>query len=668
VPADQRFHVCIGELELDEQEREVRRAGRRLAIQPKVFDVLVYLVHARDRVVPRDELLRAIWPDTTVGPDSITRALREIRRLFGDATEVLRTYPGRGVRFVGTLAPARIAVGAALSAAPTLIGRDDAVAACDAALARLATGRGGLRVVLGAPGTGKTAMLALAEQRARANGIAVHRASSAELASAVAAAAAGGAAVVTCDDASGVSSDAIDALATSVERAPVLVLVTCCTSTRRTPTTIALLAAAARAEPGAVLALAPLDRAALGELAQRTLGAQGSPVGVAKLHALVGGHPRFALHVLHLAKETGRSLETLAPLPASFADRLRELVLAHTAVLGPRARALVEDLAVLDEEFPLAVAPEVAALGASEAADAVAEAAEAGLLVEVAPGRWRFAHEVVRAVLERDLAPSRRARAHAGAAAALEHALGAPPAQLERIARHYVAGASVAHAEHALAMVRRVAELALDASAFGKAAHWLGLALDVEAHLVPPSHDRRRALRVELAKVLARDGEVERAAEVFGAARALEGSEIRAAFDAIAPRLPQIIDRFYELLFARHPELRAMFTRPASLQRRMFGETIAALAEHTDDPGWLDEHLARLGRTHVEYGVTDEMYAWARAAFLDAIETVRAPRRLPPGVRETWARAYDTLADKMRAVATVTPPLAPYEPPQASAR
>ena len=52
---------------LDTRRCEVRRAGTRLTIRPKVFDVLAYLIAHRDRVIPRQELLTSLWPQHFVG-------------------------------------------------------------------------------------------------------------------------------------------------------------------------------------------------------------------------------------------------------------------------------------------------------------------------------------------------------------------------------------------------------------------------------------------------------------------------------------------------------------------------------------------------------------------------------------------------------------------------
>ena len=51
----------FGDCSVDRARRELRRDGKLVAIEPQVFDVLVYLIEHRDRVVTRDDLLAAVW-------------------------------------------------------------------------------------------------------------------------------------------------------------------------------------------------------------------------------------------------------------------------------------------------------------------------------------------------------------------------------------------------------------------------------------------------------------------------------------------------------------------------------------------------------------------------------------------------------------------------------
>jgi DNA-binding winged helix-turn-helix (wHTH) protein len=63
--------IVFDEFELDAARRELRVQGKVRALQPQVFDLLLYLVENRERVVPKHELLEALWPETTVTESSI---------------------------------------------------------------------------------------------------------------------------------------------------------------------------------------------------------------------------------------------------------------------------------------------------------------------------------------------------------------------------------------------------------------------------------------------------------------------------------------------------------------------------------------------------------------------------------------------------------------------
>ena len=83
--------------------RQVRADGAPVDAQPKTFDLLVYLIENRDRVVDRDELLDRLWPDTIVTDSALTQVVRKARSLAGDdgnRQAVIRTIQRRGFRFV----------------------------------------------------------------------------------------------------------------------------------------------------------------------------------------------------------------------------------------------------------------------------------------------------------------------------------------------------------------------------------------------------------------------------------------------------------------------------------------------------------------------------------------------------------------------------------------
>src|SRR5690606_18914264 len=79
------------------------RRGRPVAVEPRVLEVLAYLLLHRGRVVPREELVARVWRGTCVSDDAVKRTIREARRALGDDARQPRfiaTVHGRGYRFL----------------------------------------------------------------------------------------------------------------------------------------------------------------------------------------------------------------------------------------------------------------------------------------------------------------------------------------------------------------------------------------------------------------------------------------------------------------------------------------------------------------------------------------------------------------------------------------
>ncbi len=95
----------FGRFELDEGKRELRLGTRSLEMQPRMFDLLVYLVRNHERVVTKDELLTAIWPEVIVTDSSVMRSVSLIRSVLreGGEPELIQTFSRQGYRFVGEL-------------------------------------------------------------------------------------------------------------------------------------------------------------------------------------------------------------------------------------------------------------------------------------------------------------------------------------------------------------------------------------------------------------------------------------------------------------------------------------------------------------------------------------------------------------------------------------
>jgi TolB-like protein/tetratricopeptide (TPR) repeat protein len=108
---------------LDIARRELRRGSDSIAVEPQVFDLLVYLIRNRDRVVTKDDLIEAVWGGRIVSDSTLASRLNAARKAVGDsggAQRTIRTMARKGVRFVGTVRGAsdRIAVPARAAVPP----------------------------------------------------------------------------------------------------------------------------------------------------------------------------------------------------------------------------------------------------------------------------------------------------------------------------------------------------------------------------------------------------------------------------------------------------------------------------------------------------------------------------------------------------------------------
>lgn len=89
---------------LDLQRCAVTRGDREIQLRPKAFDVLRYLAEHAGRVVSKEELIKATWPDIFVTDDSLVQCIKDIREaLSDDAHLIIRTMPRRGYLFAAEL-------------------------------------------------------------------------------------------------------------------------------------------------------------------------------------------------------------------------------------------------------------------------------------------------------------------------------------------------------------------------------------------------------------------------------------------------------------------------------------------------------------------------------------------------------------------------------------
>src|SRR5262249_17044962 len=88
---------------LDVGDHCLWRGAERVAIAPKAFDVLRYLVENAGRLVTQGELLEALWKETYVNPEILRKYILDIRKTLGDRPDAplfIETVPKRGYRFI----------------------------------------------------------------------------------------------------------------------------------------------------------------------------------------------------------------------------------------------------------------------------------------------------------------------------------------------------------------------------------------------------------------------------------------------------------------------------------------------------------------------------------------------------------------------------------------
>jgi hemoglobin-like flavoprotein len=124
-------------------------------------------------------------------------------------------------------------------------------------------------------------------------------------------------------------------------------------------------------------------------------------------------------------------------------------------------------------------------------------------------------------------------------------------------------------------------------------------------------------------------------------------SLLRESFELVIDRQPQLVTRFYTILFQRFPQARALFGRNASAaQEKMLAEALVAVLDHIEDAAWFRATLGALGAKHAGYGVTEEMYDWVGECLLAALAEA-AGEAWSDELQHAWSSAYAAIAAAM---------------------
>src|SRR5215510_10681682 len=104
MPVEPVLH--FGSFSLDLVNERLWRGAELVPLRPKPFLLLRYLVEQAGRVVAKEELLKAVWPDTTVSTGVLKAYIHDLRAVLGDDPHVpqfIETVGRRGYRFIGAV-------------------------------------------------------------------------------------------------------------------------------------------------------------------------------------------------------------------------------------------------------------------------------------------------------------------------------------------------------------------------------------------------------------------------------------------------------------------------------------------------------------------------------------------------------------------------------------
>src|SRR3954454_18905232 len=89
----------FGRFRLDVEERRLLRGSEEIRLRGKPFDTLRVLVENAGRLIRKDELMQAVWPDTIVEENNVDHCISQLRKYLGKDEHYIETVPRQGYRF-----------------------------------------------------------------------------------------------------------------------------------------------------------------------------------------------------------------------------------------------------------------------------------------------------------------------------------------------------------------------------------------------------------------------------------------------------------------------------------------------------------------------------------------------------------------------------------------
>jgi DNA-binding CsgD family transcriptional regulator len=358
---------------------------------------------------------------------------------------------------------------------------------------------------------------------------------------------------------------------------------------------------AVRAEASTVLRPALLSEEAVRAVVRAAAGGAVGDGLCAAVYAACGGNPLYLTEMLRAAGRDGRPLAVLGPgeLLTGGLEGIARAVIARVRGLGVEALGLAQAIAVLGDGCELRHAAQAAGMEMGSASRLAEGLVRSEVLA--ADDRPRFVHPVIRAALEASLSDAERDRAHRYAARLL-HADGAAPGQVVA----HLAGVRPAGDGWVLARLREAAEAAMDGGAPQAAAGLLARAL-----AEPPPPEQRAGVLREAARAEAAAGRERACVLLEEALKLVTGRQERAEIALEVAETYAAMFRWVDAVDAIERALAELGDTGTELAARLEGELVVCGLHDSRRAGRVAPVLARLVSRPPEPG--SEPLAVARA-------------------------------------------------------